>query len=237
MLSVPDRGGKVGQVQNCALRAPLEGAIEARPPLLLDLRGQALPDLPFRPRPEPSRGELRGAMAHAVRDVLSGDDEILAGLVLASQQDVDVRIVGVPVVSRRPLEPRPKIALDLRHELTGVGLQIGNLCAVLRRDDDLAVMPVGLDPPGKGLGVDLILPCRLEATRAAVRLYSVPLDVVEILPDRRESDLRMLDDADLHDHPPRARSESSSGQARGRVTSPEPRSRASASREVAQRLP
>ena len=237
MLSVPDSGGKIGQVQTCTLRAPLEGPIQTRPPLLLDLPPQALPDLPFRPRPEPARGELRGTMAHAVRDVLSRDDEVLAGLVLASQQDVDVRIVGVPVVSRHPLEPRPKIALDLRHELTSVGLQIANLCAVLRRDDDLAVMPVGLDPPGKGLGVDLILPCRLEATRAAIRLYSVPLDVVEILSDRREPDLRMLDDADLHDHPPRARSESSSGQARSRVTAPEPRSGASASRAVAKRLP
>ena len=47
----------------------------------------------------------------------------------------------------------------------------------------------------------------------------------------------MLDDADLHDRPPRARSESSSGQARSRVTPPESRSGASAPRAVAQRLP
>ena len=133
MLSVPDSGGKVGQVQNSALRAPLEGPIQTRPPLLLDLPRQALPDLAFCPRPEPSRGEFRSAMAHAVRDVLSGDDEVIASLVLASQQDVDVRIVGVPVVRRHPLEPRPEIALDLRHELKGIGLQITNLCAVLQQ--------------------------------------------------------------------------------------------------------
>jgi hypothetical protein len=99
------------------------------------------------------------------------------------------------------------------------------------------MMPVGLDPAGKRLGVSLILPCRLEATRAAIRLYAVPLDVVEILPDRRGPNLRVLDDADLHDHPPRARSERSSGQARSCITPPEPRSGASASRAVAQRLP
>ena len=145
-----------------------------------------------------------------------------------------MRIISVPVVGRHPLEPRPEIALDLRHELTGVELQIAELRAILRRDDDLEVMPVGLDPAGEGLSIDLILPCRLEATRAAIRLYSVPLDVVEILPDRRRLDLRVLDDADLHDRPPRARSESSSGQARSRVTPPESRSRASASRAVAQ---
>ena len=89
---------------------------------------------------------------------------------------------------------------------------------------------------GEGLGVDLILPCRLEPTRTAIRLTAVPLDLVEILPERCRLDIRMRDDADLHNHPPRARSESSSGQTCRRGIPPESCSGAGASCAVAQRL-
>lgn len=72
------------------LRASLQGAIEARPSLKLHLARQTLADLPFGPRPEPARGNLRRAMVYAVRDVVACNDEVLAHLILSTQHDVDM---------------------------------------------------------------------------------------------------------------------------------------------------
>jgi len=52
-----------------------------------------------------------------VADVITGDDEIGAILRDAPHQQVDVRIVGVPVIDCDPVKPGPEIALHLDHEV------------------------------------------------------------------------------------------------------------------------
>ncbi len=237
VVSILDGGRKPSQVQSSVLRAPLKGMIETRPALLHHLTGQALLDLTLRPRPQPTRGEFRGAMAHSVSDVVARDDQVLAGLIPAPQQDMDMRIVGIPMIGRHPFEPGSEIALDLRHEFPCVGLQVADLGAVFRRDDNLEVMSITLDPVREGFGVNLFPIPRIEMTGTAIGLDTVPLDVVEILPERGRLDSRMLDDAELDDGPPRAWPKRLAGEACGCIPSTEARTRSVARDAIAKRLP
>src|SRR5690606_33724236 len=73
-------------------------AIEAGPAILTDFALQPLPDLPFGTRSQPFGGQLAGPVAHALRDIVACDDQVPPGFVLATQDDMGMRVVGVPVV-------------------------------------------------------------------------------------------------------------------------------------------
>src|SRR5262245_66309855 len=55
-----------------------------------------------------------------------------------------MRVLGVPVVNRHPLEPGPKVTLRLRHQVSGKGLEVGQLRRVVRGYDEPEMMPVVL---------------------------------------------------------------------------------------------
>ena len=59
------------------------------------------------------RHQFLGPRPQAAADVVAGDDEILAGLVDAADQQVDMRIVGVPVIDGDPVEPGAEVGLHL----------------------------------------------------------------------------------------------------------------------------
>ena len=52
---------------------------------------------------------------------VAADDQVLPIVGPAADQDVDVRIVGVPVIDRHPVEPRAEISFDVVHQLAGEG--------------------------------------------------------------------------------------------------------------------
>ena len=45
----------------------------------------------------------------------------------AAQDDVDVRVVGVPVIDPDPVEFGAEVLLDLAHEVAREALQVGHL--------------------------------------------------------------------------------------------------------------
>src|SRR5262245_54891403 len=55
-----------------------------------------------------------------------------------------MRVLGVPVVNRYPLEHAPKVTLRLRHQVPGTGLEVGQLRRVFRGYDEPEMMPVVL---------------------------------------------------------------------------------------------
>ena len=110
----------------------LQRAVEARPPLLLHLALQGLLDLQFGARPQPFGRQLGGAMAEAVGDVVARDDEVFAGIVASAHDQVRVRVVGVPVIDRHPIQPRPQVGLHPVHQVPGVGAQVVQLRTVFR---------------------------------------------------------------------------------------------------------
>ena len=95
-------------------------------------------------------------LAESLPDVVAADDEILAVVGAAAHQDMDVRIVGVPVIDGDPVELRAEIALGVRHQLAREGPKIGHLGRVLGGDGEPEVMPVVLAALGERLGVGVV---------------------------------------------------------------------------------
>ena len=101
------------------LGARLQLLIQAGPALLADFPVQARQDLPFGTRAQPIGGQSAGAKAHAVADVLAGDEEVLAGVVHPAQHDVGVRVIGIPVVDCHPVQPGRQVTFHLPHQAAG----------------------------------------------------------------------------------------------------------------------
>ncbi|AEG58111.1 hypothetical protein Sinme_6738 (plasmid) [Sinorhizobium meliloti AK83] len=71
------------------------------------------------------------------------DDEILPSSA-AAQDDMDVRIVGIPVVDTDPVEPGGKILFGLGHQFAGEAFQILKIDRLFRRDDEAEVVAIFL---------------------------------------------------------------------------------------------
>ena len=52
---------------------------------------------------------------HSLTDVVASDQEVVAVIAFAADKDMDMGIVGVPVIDAEPIEPRAEIAFNLRH--------------------------------------------------------------------------------------------------------------------------
>src|SRR3546814_19357217 len=70
-------------------------------------------------RAEVEIDQLASALAQAAADIVARDDQILAALILAPHDDMCVRMAGVVMIDRDPVEIRPKVFLDSGHEPPG----------------------------------------------------------------------------------------------------------------------
>src|SRR5260370_31293483 len=101
------------------VRNVAQGTVEAGPALGLDLPLQGGLDLPLAAGTEFQGGALFSAGAKTPTDVVTADDEILAVIGASADQDMDMRIVGSPVVDGHPVEFCAEVELALMHHLTG----------------------------------------------------------------------------------------------------------------------
>ena len=90
-----------------------QDAVEPREALGRHLGLQLLSQFKVGLRAKLQGDALLGADAHPVGDVVLGDDEVFAGFFLAADQHMAVRVAGVEVVDRHPIEPRAEILLHL----------------------------------------------------------------------------------------------------------------------------
>jgi hypothetical protein len=201
----------------------LQGAIQARPPLLLHLALQGLLDLQLGARPQPFGRQFGGAMAEAIGDVVARDDEVFAGVVAPAHDDVRVRVVGVPVVDGHPIEARAQVGLHAAHEVPRVGAQVFQLRAILGREDEAEMVPVvgaafleGVEVGGIGLR-----PVGL--ARLAIAAHAVALDVAQVLGERLRAGLALIDQQRLDGHAPRHGRELRPREARRRVAASQAR--------------
>src|SRR3546814_2566393 len=74
-------------------------------------------------------------------DVCSSD-LVVATIVAPAQHDVTVRMAGVEMVDRHPVELRSQILFHLRHQPAHERLEVGILIAVLGRDDEAELMTI-----------------------------------------------------------------------------------------------
>ena len=69
-----------------------------------------------------------------------------------------MRIVGVPVVDRDPVQFGSEIPRDVGHQLAGERAEIAELGGILRRNDESKMMAVVLAAFGKGAFIRRIRP-------------------------------------------------------------------------------
>ena len=103
--------------------------IELGPALGVDLALERAADVEIAARPEFLRDEVLGPGAHTFLDVVAGDDEVVAVVGHAAHDEMDVRMLGVPVIDGDPVELRAEILLHLADEVAGEGLEVGHLGA------------------------------------------------------------------------------------------------------------
>ena len=79
-------------------------AIELGPAVRLDLSVEIAADLEIAARPELKGGKMCGAGAEALADVIPGNHKVTPVFVLATYNDMDMGIIGVPVLDPEPIE-------------------------------------------------------------------------------------------------------------------------------------
>ena len=89
-------------------------------------------------------------------DVVARDDEVLAVVGDAAHDDVDVGMLGVPVIDGDPIELGAEVLLHLADQLAGEALEVGHLGGVLGRDDEAEMMAVILAALGEGLRIGVV---------------------------------------------------------------------------------
>src|SRR3546814_8315319 len=97
--------------------------VEPCPSLGLDLIGQAAADVEIGARSKLLGDEILCPRPHALADVVPRDHEVLPTVGAATQDDMDVWVVGVPVIDPDPIEFGSEVLFDLAHEVARV--QIG----------------------------------------------------------------------------------------------------------------
>src|SRR5262249_23749050 len=103
-----------------------------RPAVRLRLGVEITANLDLAAGAELERYKVGRASPQALADVVAGDHKVLAIVALAAHQEVDVEVVGVPVIDRNPIEEGGQGSVGLRHGIPGEGLEISEPLGVLR---------------------------------------------------------------------------------------------------------
>ncbi|MCY1298096.1 hypothetical protein D9M70_475660 [compost metagenome] len=201
----------------------LQCAIQARPALQLHFALQGPLDLQIGARPQPFGRQFGGPVAETMGDVVTRDDEVLAGVVAPAQDDVDVRVVGIPMIHRHPVQARAQVGFHAPHQVPGVGAQVVQLGTVFWRDDEAEMVPVVLAALLECTKVGLVRLRPIGPPRLAIAAGAVALDVAQVLGQRPWAGLALVDQQGLDSHSAREWCEQDARETRRRVPAPQAR--------------
>ncbi|MBP1293489.1 hypothetical protein M2192_007566 [Bradyrhizobium elkanii USDA 61] len=152
------RLGRIGRKVDDAMPVSVANklAVELCPAFGFDLALERAADVEIGAQSKFVRDQVLGASAHPLFDVVAGDDEVLAVFGDAAHDDVDVRVLGVPVIDAQPVEPGAKILFHLADQLAGETFEVSHLRRVFGRDDETEMVAVILTPLSEGLGIGIL---------------------------------------------------------------------------------
>src|SRR5579885_3215131 len=150
-----------------------ELAVDVGPALGFDLALQRGADVAIGARAQLLGDQVARPVAHAFVDIVACDDEVLAVVTNAAHDQVDMRVLGVPVVDRHPVEPRREILLHLADQVAGEPLEVRHIDRVIRRHDEAEMVAIVGAALREGLGIGLV-----GAGTEEPRLLSVPGDAL-----------------------------------------------------------
>src|SRR6516165_8027138 len=154
--------------------------VDAGEAVLIDLGRELALLLDCSDRTEFERHELTRPLANTMGDVVAIDDQILAQLIPAVDDDMDVRVPGVEMVHRHPIELRSQVSFEQAHEVAGEAGEIAELGALFGRDDEAKLMAIVLATIKESIAVGPVLRRRVEPAALAIARGAVALNITQM---------------------------------------------------------
>src|SRR6266700_1657458 len=173
-------GRRVPEVHETIAGLGDQRPIDAGEAILIDLGRELAPLLDFGDRTEFERHQFACPLANAMGDVIAIDDQVLAQFVPAVDDDMNMRMAGIKMVHRHPIELRSQVTFEFAHEVAGEAGQVSELRALLRRDDDAKLMAIVLAPIEEGIAVGPVLRRRIQPAALAIARGAVALNITQM---------------------------------------------------------
>src|ERR1700722_2546981 len=104
-------------------RFPGKRPIESRPAFCFHLRFKPASNLQLGSRTELARDKVAGTRTQSRADIVAADDEVGTIVRPTPRKDMNMWMLGVPVVDGDPVEPRTEITRGLVHQLPSKAAQ------------------------------------------------------------------------------------------------------------------
>src|SRR5216684_5211367 len=124
--------------------------------------------------------QLACALANAMGDVIAIDDQILAQLIPAVDDDMNMRMAGIKMVHRHPIELRSQVTFEFAHEVAGETGEVAKAHTVLGRDDDAKLVAVVLAAIEEGIAVGPVLRRGIQPAALAIARGAVALNITQM---------------------------------------------------------
>lgn len=206
---------RYGQLDGCAgpavcrqLNPPVrelraQPPVDPRKPVFRDFSLPGLHNFQVAPRPETVCGDVLRPLGETPPDVVRRYNEVRTACVPSPDHDVRMRMTGVVMVDRQPVETRSEIRFHLRHQGPRCLPQVSELSAVFGRYDEEELLPVAFASPSKILTIGKFVLPRIELATRTIALDTIALDVSEMSLQRpRPATPRGARNIRLHDDPP-----------------------------------
>ncbi|MNN48891.1 hypothetical protein D3C81_1633910 [compost metagenome] len=112
-----------------------------------------------------------------------------------------VRVVGIPVVDRHPVEPGTQVGFHARHQLPGVGAQISKFLGILGGDDEAELVPIITSPCLEILQVRIVSGGTIGPAGFTGTPDTLAFDVAQMSEGRARCRLAQVDQPCLDGHP------------------------------------
>jgi hypothetical protein len=175
--------------------------VDRRKPLLRDLPLLGAKHFQLGARPEVEVDQLGGAGTKALGHILSGNDQVGATLVRAANDDVAVRVPGVEVIDRNPVELRAEVVLGLCHHPADKRLKVIILGTILGGDDEAKLVPITRPAFKERASVGASIAGTVQRAALAIAGRAIPLQIAKVRDGTGGTLASQLDDARLDDHP------------------------------------
>src|SRR6266581_781809 len=173
-------GRRVPQVHETLAGLGDQRPVDAGEAILIDLGRELALLLDRGDRTEFERHQLARPLANTMGDVVAVDDQILAQLISAIDDDMNMGMAGIKMVHRDPIELRSQVTFEFRHEVAGEATEVAELRAVLRRDDDAKLVAVVLAAIEEGIAVGPVLRRRIQPAALAIARGAVALNITQM---------------------------------------------------------
>src|SRR5262245_9305093 len=133
-------------------------------------------------------------------NVVACHDQVLSSVILATDDNVSVRMAGVEMIDRDPVELSVKVDLHLPDEVADERFQVSKLGAVISGNNEAELVRIVCRSVEKGSAIDVLARSIIEPARPTVPRNAIAQDVPQVCLCRAKPAARDGRVASLHDN-------------------------------------